>query len=77
MKTDARKLSSEAQQQIHYQAIQLRKKGLSRFKITDLLGVNQSGGLSLVSAWENSGKTAIELGQKCRKARVKVRSSDT
>ncbi len=41
MKTDARKLSTEAQQNIRNQAIRMHEKGLSGLKIADLLGVSQ------------------------------------
>ena len=43
MKTDARKLTTEAQQNIRYQAIGLHEKGFSGVKIADLLGVSPLG----------------------------------
>jgi len=42
-KTDARKLTTEAQQIIRYQAIRLHEKGFSGVKSADLLGVSPSG----------------------------------
>jgi hypothetical protein len=47
MKTDARKLTKEAQQNICYQTIYLPAKDLLWVKISDLLGVSPSEGVSV------------------------------
>jgi transposase len=70
MKTDARKLTTEVQQHIRDQAIQLRERGLSGLKIAALLGVHQSGVYRWISAWEKGGKPAIKIGQRGREAGV-------
>jgi transposase len=61
MKTDVRKLTTEAQQHIRDQAIQLREKDLSGLKIAALLGVHQSGVYRWISAWETGGKPAVGI----------------
>ena len=62
MKTDARKLTTEAQQNIRYQAIGLHEKGFSGVKIADLLGVSPSGVYRWVSAWKKGGQKYFENG---------------
>ena len=77
MKTDARKLTTEAQQHIRDQTIRLRKKGLSGLKIADLLGVHQSGVYRWISAWEKGGKKAVAIGKRGREVGVQRRLSAT
>jgi transposase len=75
MKTDARKLTTEAQQNIRYQAISLHEKGFSGVKITDLLGVSPPGVYRWVSAWKKGGKSALKMGSRGQTSAVKKRLS--
>ena len=65
-KTDARKLSTEAQQQLRNQAIRLRKAGKKYKEIADITGVNRS----TISVWYNTylrdGKAAIAIKKRGR-----------
>lgn len=65
-KTDARKLSTEAQQQLRNQAIRLRKAGRKYKEIADITGVNRS----TISVWYNTylrnGKAAIAIKKRGR-----------
>ena len=59
-KFDARKLSTDAQQEIRYQVIRLKKKGHRRSEISDITGVHPG----TISAWckwyKNGGKKNIK-----------------
>jgi uncharacterized protein YerC len=52
-KIDARKLSTDAQQQIRYQVIRLRKQGRTHLEISAITGVHRS-------TWK--GRRKIETG---------------
>jgi len=65
-KIDARKLSTEAQQQLRNQAIRLRKAGRKYKEIADITGVNRS----TISVWYNAflrnGRAAITIKKRGR-----------
>lgn len=65
-KIDARKLSTEAQQQLRNQAIRLRKAGRKYKEIADITGVNRS----TISVWYNAylqnGRAAIVIKKRGR-----------
>jgi transposase len=65
-KIDARKLSTDAQQEIRYQVIRLKQKGLKRFEISDITGIYPS----TISVWwrlyKNGGKKALKIKKRGR-----------
>lgn len=65
-KTDARKLPTEAQQQIRYQAIRLRKKGMIYREIAEIVGVSPT----LICTWwknyQKEGVRAIRIKKRGR-----------
>ncbi len=65
-KFDARKLSTDAQQEIRYQVVRLQKKGLKRSEINDITGVHPG----TISAWsklyKNGGKRALRIKKRGR-----------
>lgn len=60
-KIDARKLSTEAQQEIRYQVVRLKKQGRKRLEISEITGINPS----TISAWwklyKKDGKRALKI----------------
>ena len=65
-KNDARKRSTEAQQEIRYQVIRLKKQGRKRLEISDITGIHPS----TISAWwvyKSEGKKALKKKRpRCR-----------
>jgi len=65
-KNDARKLSTEAQQEIRYQVIRLKKQGRKRLEISDITGIHPS----TISAWwklyKHGGKKALKIKKRGR-----------
>ncbi len=65
-KFDARKLSTDAQQEIRNQVIRLKKKGLKRSEISEITGVHPG----TISAWctlyKNGGKKALIIKKRGR-----------
>jgi transposase len=65
-KIDARKLSTDAQQEIRYQVIRLRKQGRKHCEISEITGVSRS----LCSTWwtlyQKEGKKALKIKQRGR-----------
>jgi transposase len=61
---DARKLSSEAQQNNRNQAIRLLDKGKSRVKIADILGVHYVTVCNWIRRFERDGKSGLAIGQR-------------
>jgi len=65
-KIDARKLSTDAQQEIRYQVIRLKKKGIKRSEISDITGVHPG----TISAWwklyKTEGKEALKIKKRGR-----------
>lgn len=65
-KIDARKLSTDAQQEIRYQVIRLKKKGLQRSEISEITGIYPS----TISVWwrlyKNGGKKALQIKKRGR-----------
>jgi len=63
---DARKLSTEAQQEIRNQVIRLREKGYKRFEISEITGIHPS----TISGWwklyNNEGKKALKIKKRGR-----------
>ena len=54
-KIDGRKLTTEAQQQIRYAAIKLRKRGMTYTAIAEILGVQVSSAHKWWGIYENKG----------------------
>jgi transposase len=65
-KIDARKLSTDAQQEIRYQVIRLKQKGLKRSEISNITGIYPS----TISVWwrlyKNGGKKALKIKKRGR-----------
>ncbi len=65
-KIDARKLSTDAQQELRYQVIRLKQKGLQRSEISDITGIYPS----TISVWwrlyKNGGKKALKIKKRGR-----------
>ena len=65
-KIDARKLSTDAQQEIRYQVIRLKQQGHKRSEISEITGIHPS----TISAWwklyKNSGKKALKIRKRGR-----------
>jgi transposase len=65
-KTDARKLSTDAQQEIRNQVIRLREQGYKRFEISSITGIHPS----TISGWwklyKNEGKKALKIKKRGR-----------
>ena len=59
-KFDARKLSPSAQQEIRYQVIRLRKKGLKRSEVSEITGVHPSTISKWWKAYKDSGNKALK-----------------
>ena len=67
-KFDSRKLTPSAQQEIRYQVIRLRSKGLKRYEVSEITGVHPS----TISKW---WKTFKESGKKALKGKKQGRPS--
>ena len=65
-KIDARKLSTEAQQQIRNQAIRLKKSGRTYKKISEVTGVHQSAIGRWYRAYQREGPKAIRIKKRGR-----------
>ena len=61
MKIDARKLSTETQQQLRYTAIELRKKGLTYVEISKILGVHFSAIGKWCRLYNNGGYNGLKI----------------
>jgi len=65
-KIDARKLSTDAQQEIRYQVIRLKQQGHKRSEISEITGIHPS----TISAWwklyKNSGKKVLKIKKRGR-----------
>ena len=60
-KIDARKLSTDAQQQIRYQVIRLRKQGRKHEEISAITGVHRSTCVAWWNRYNNDGKKAFKI----------------
>ena len=65
-KIDARKLSTDAQQQIRNQAIRLKKSGRTYKEISEVTGVHQSAIGRLYRAYQRQGPKAIRIKKRGR-----------
>jgi transposase len=65
-KIDARKLSTEAQQQLRYQVIRLRKQGRTHQEISAITGVSRSKCSTWWSLYKNEGKKALKIKKRGR-----------
>jgi transposase len=63
---DARKLSTEAQQQLRYQVIRLKKQGRTFQDISLITGVHRSTCSSWYSLYKTKGKKALKIKQRGR-----------
>ena len=72
-KIDARKLSTDAQQEIRYQVIRLKQKGLKRSEISNITGIYPS----TISVWwrlyKNGGKKALKIKKGAARQEVTAR----
>ena len=60
-KIDARKLSTEAQQQLRNQAIRLKKAGRTYKEIAEITGVHGTTACKWYKAYLRGGKTAVTI----------------
>ena len=65
-KIDARKLSTDAQQQIRYQVIRLRKQGRKHNEISAITGVSRSICSTWWTLYKKGGKKALEIKMRGR-----------
>lgn len=65
-KIDARKLSTDAQQQIRYQVIRLRKQGRTHKEISAIAGVHRSTCVAWWNLYKNGGKKALKIKKRGR-----------
>jgi len=65
-KIDARKLSTDAQQQLRYQVIRLRKQGLTHREISAITGIYRSTCSTWWSRYKNEGKKALKIKKRGR-----------
>ena len=65
-KIDARKLSTDAQQQIRYQVIRLRKQGRKHKEISAITGVSRSICSTWWTLYKKGGKKALEIKKRGR-----------
>lgn len=72
-KIDVRKMSRDAQQEIRYQVIRLKKQGRKRLEIKDITGVHPS----TISAWWKLYKAGGEKALKLKKPGPEVGSTRT
>jgi transposase len=66
-KIDTRTLKQEAQEQIRYQAVRLRKAGKKYKEIGELLGVSYSSACQWCKAYEREGIKGIKAKKRGRK----------
>ena len=66
-KTDARKLTPEAQQQLRHQAIRLRKRGFTHHQIAGIIGAHPTRICRWCRAYETGGPKAVTLRQRGRR----------
>jgi transposase len=65
-KIDARKLSTEAQQQLRNQAIRLKKAGRTYKEIAEITGIHLTTACKWYKSYLNGGKKAIEIKKRGR-----------
>ena len=65
-KIDARKLSTDAQQQLRYQVIRFREKGRTHKEISAITGVNRSTCSTWWNLYRNEGKKALIIKKRGR-----------
>ncbi len=65
-KFDARKLSIDAQQEIRYQVIRLKKQGHKRSEISVITGVHTSTISALCTLYKKGGKKALKIQKRGR-----------
>jgi len=65
-KIDARKLSTDAQQQVRYQVIRLRKQGRTHNEISAITGVSRSICSTWWNLYKNKGKKALKIKKRGR-----------
>ena len=65
-KVDARKISTDAQQQIRYQVIRLRKQGRKHNEISAITGVSRSICSTWWTLYQKGGKKALKIKQRGR-----------
>ncbi len=65
-KIDARKLSTDAQQQVRYQVIRLRKQGRSHNEISAITGVSRSTCSTWWNLYKTKGRKAIKIKKRGR-----------
>lgn len=65
-KIDARKLSTDAQQQLRYQVIRLRKQGRKHSEISAITGVNRCTCSTWWTLYKKGGKKALRIKQRGR-----------
>ena len=65
-KIDARKLSTDAQQQIRYQVIRLREQGRKHSEISAITGVSRSICSTWWTLYQKGGKKALKIKQRGR-----------
>ena len=66
-KIDPRKLSTDAQQQLRYQVIRLRKQGRKHNEISAITGVSRCSCSTWWTLYKNGGKKALRIKQRsCR-----------
>lgn len=63
-KFDARKLSTDAQQEIRYQVIRLKKQGHKRSEISSITGVHPGTVSKWCSLYKSGGKKALKIKQR-------------
>lgn len=66
-KTDARKLKTEAQQQLRDQAVRLRKSGMKYKGIAEIVGVCHTTVCKWCKAYEKDGAKGVRIKQRGRK----------
>lgn len=66
-KTDARKLTPEAQQQLRHQAIRLRKRGFAHHQIAEIIGAHPTRICRWCRAYETGGPKAVTLRKRGRR----------
>lgn len=65
-KIDARKLSTDAQQQLRYQVIRLRKQGRTHKEISAITGVSRSTCSTWWNLYKSEGKKALKIQKRGR-----------
>lgn len=65
-KIDARKLSTDAQQQLRYQVIRLRKQGRTHKEISAITGVSRCACITWWTRYKNGGKKALKIKKRGR-----------